>query len=286
MAGVQNELDTDCKPERPAAPSDCMGVMIRLDKIKYDWDSLAERDAFWAILTDGSKAGGKWDVAEFMTTGNTEIETVMDHLGKIDCIPDADGAALDFGCGVGRLTQPLARYFASCVGVDISKQMIQRAESLNRYAHCRYMTISDTRLPFADASFLFIYSNIVLQHMPQRLSKEYLREFIRVLAAGGVLVFGVQDSFAVRDVSSLLFRVRQVLRMRSRIKDALGVGSPDMQMHCMPERVVRQALGSAEVLDIQLTNTAARDFNGRIKYLREAPASGYIGKQYCVVKLP
>jgi ubiquinone/menaquinone biosynthesis C-methylase UbiE len=259
--------------------------MIRLDKIKYDWDSLADRDALWAILTDGSKAGGKWDVAEFMATGDSEIETVMDHLAKIDCIPDAAGAALDFGCGVGRLTQPLAQHFASCVGVDISKQMIDRAESLNRYAHCRYMTISDTRLPFADASFLFIYSNIVLQHMPQRLSKEYLREFIRVLATNGVLVFGVQDSFAVRDVSSLLFRVRQVLRIRSRIKEVLGVGSPDMQMHCMPERVVRQTLGSAEVLDIQLTNTAAKDFNGKVKYLREAPASGYIGKQYCVFKV-
>ncbi len=263
-----------------------MVAMIRLEKIRYDWDSLAARDAFWAILTDGCKAGGKWDVAEFMATGDTEVETVMDHLARIDCIPDVDGAALDFGCGVGRLTQPLAQYFASCVGVDISEQMIQKAESLNRYAHCRYMTISDTRLPFADASFLFIYSNIVLQHMPQRLSKKYLREFIRVLAVGGVLVFGVQDSFAVRDASSLLFRVRQVLRIRSRIKDVLGIGAPDMQMHCMPERIVRQTLGSAKLLDIQLTNTAAKDFNGKVKYLREAPASGYIGKQYCVVKMP
>jgi SAM-dependent methyltransferase len=221
-----------------------------------------------------------------MATGDTEIETVMDHLAKIDCIPDADGAALDFGCGVGRLTQPLAQYFASCVGVDISRQMIERAESLNRYAHCRYMTISETRLPFSDGSFLFIYSNIVLQHLPQRLSRDYLREFVRVLATNGVLVFGVQDSFAVCNVSSLSFRMRQVLRIRSRIKEVLGVGPPDIQMHCMPERVVRQALGSAEVLDIQLTNTAAKDFNGKIKYLREAPASGYIGKQYCVVKVP
>lgn len=254
-------------------------------KIRYDWDSLAARDAFWAILTDGSKAGGKWDVAEFMATGDTEVETVMDHLARIGCIPDIDGAALDFGCGVGRLTQPLAQYFASCVGVDISKQMIQRAESLNRYSHCRYMTISDTRLPFADASFLFIYSNIVLQHMPQRLSKEYLREFIRVLAAGGVLVFGVQDSFAVG-------------RFLSIVSSAPGAPHSFQDQRCTGSRLagyadalhagtrIRRTLGSAKLLDIQLTNTAAKDFNGRVKYLREAPASGYIGKQYCVVKVP
>jgi ubiquinone/menaquinone biosynthesis C-methylase UbiE len=259
--------------------------MTGLNKVMHDWDSLAKKDALWAILTDSSKSDGKWDVAEFMETGDVEIETVMDHLARINCMPRTNGAVLDFGCGVGRLTQPLARRFTSCIGVDISQQMIQRAESLNRYKHCRYVTNSETQLPFADASFVFIYSNIVLQHISQRFSAEYLREFVRVLAPGGVLVFGVQDSFAVRNVSSLLFRVRQQLRVRSRIKSLLKIGPADMQMHCMSESVVRQALGTAKVTDIQLTNTAAKDFNGRIKYLQTAPTAGYIAKQYCVMKI-
>jgi SAM-dependent methyltransferase len=256
--------------------------VITLDKLKSDWEGLAERDALWAILTDGSKAGGKWNVAEFMATGDAEIETVLSYLAGIDHMPDCKGAALDFGCGVGRLTQPLARHFALCVGVDISQQMIQKAESLNQYAHCRYVANSDATLPFTDASFSFIYSNIVLQHVPPRFSEEYLREFVRVLAPGGVLVFGVQDSLA--GISSLLMRARMVLRIRSRIKSALGVSAGDMQMHCLPESVVRGALGSARVVDIQFTNTAAKDFNGKLVYLRQAPTSGYVGKQYCVVK--
>jgi hypothetical protein len=57
-----------------------------------------------------------------------------------------------------------------------------------------------------------------------------------------------------------------------------------MQMHCLPERAVRRALHPAKVADIQLTNTAAKDFNGQLVYLRQPPAAGYIGKQYCVVK--
>ena len=57
-----------------------------------------------------------------------------------------------------------------------------------------------------------------------------------------------------------------------------------MKMHCLPERIVRRALGSAKVVDVQLTNTAAKDFNGKLVYLKQAPASGYIGKQYCVVR--
>jgi SAM-dependent methyltransferase len=257
---------------------------MNLNKLQNDWENLAERDALGAILTDASRAGGKWDITEFMATGDAEVETVMSHLARIGQIPDYDGEALDFGCGVGRLTQSLARRFASCAGVDISPQMIEKAVALNRYAHCRYMVHSDTRLPFADASFSFIYSNIVLQHVPARFSEQYLRDFVRVLAPGGVLVFGVQDSFAAPDIATRLVRVRHILHIRSRIEGVLRLGQRHMQMHCLPERVVRRALTPATVVDIQFTNTAAKDFNGRLVYLERAPGAGYIGKQYCAVK--
>jgi SAM-dependent methyltransferase len=248
------------------------------------WESLAQRDALHAILTDETKAGGKWDVAEFMATGNAEIETVLQHLAELNCAPDWNGAALDFGCGVGRLTQALGRHFASCVGMDISGSMIRKAQVLNKFAHCRYVQNSEAQLPFLDATFSFIYSNIVLQHIPQRLAKEYLREFVRVLAPGGVLVFGVQDSYAATNLSDKVIRICHVLHVRSRIKRALGIGRGDMQMHFLPKKAVRDALGSAKIVDIQLTNTAAKDFNGNLRYLQQAPRSGYIGKQYCVTR--
>ena len=248
------------------------------------WESLAQRDALHAILTDETKAGGKWDVAEFMATGNAEVETVLRHLAELNCAPDWNGAALDFGCGVGRLTQALGRHFASCVGIDISESMIRKAQVLNKFAHCRYLQNSEVRLPFSDASFSFIYSNIVLQHIPPRLALEYLHEFVRVLAPGGVLVFGVQDSFAASNLSGKVIRICHVLHVRSRIKRALGIGRGDMQMHFLPEKSVRSALGSAKIVDVQLTNTAAKDFNGKLRYLQQAPRSGYIGKQYCVTR--
>lgn len=182
--------------------------MITLDKLRNDWENLAERDALWAILTDSKKAGRKWEVAEFMATGEAEISTVMTYLTWIGCLPDCEGMALDFGCGVGRLKQAIVQRFASCVRVDISKQMIYQAQALNRFAHCRYVAISDTRLPFADNSFSFIYSNIVLQHVPRHISELYLPDFVRVLAPDGVLVFGVQDSHSAGFLVSLLTRTR------------------------------------------------------------------------------
>jgi SAM-dependent methyltransferase len=42
---------------------------------------------------------------------------------------------------------------------------------------------------FHDDFFDFIYTNIVLQHMRPEYSKAYLKEFLRVLSPGGLLVF-------------------------------------------------------------------------------------------------
>jgi len=258
---------------------------MNLDKLKNDWESLAERDALWAILTDSSKASGKWDIAEFMATGEAEIEVVLSHLAKIGLRLDFEGTALDFGCGVGRLTQPLARRFGPCVGVDISRQMIEKAKALNQFANCQFVVAdSEPRLPFPDERFSFIYSNIVLQHVPPRFSEHYLKEFVRVLAPGGVIVFGVQDSFRTPDIASAITWARMVLRLRSRIRGMIGNAQADMRMHCLPERTIRRVLGSATVVDVQFTNTAAKNFNGRLVYSDQAPNSGFVGKQYCVVK--
>jgi SAM-dependent methyltransferase len=258
--------------------------MSQLGGLKRDWEALAQRDALCAILTDETKSGGKWDVTQFMATGDAEIEIVLQHLKSLGLQPDPGATVRDFGCGVGRLTQALARRFPSCVGIDISQEMITQANALNRYGHCRYAVSTTPELPVADGSCSFVYSNLVLQHMARRLAANYLREFMRVLAPRGVLVFGVQDSFAAPDLASSLTRVRHILHLRSRVRTWFKRSGGDMQMHCLPERVVRQALGTAIIADIRYTNTAAKDFNGKLVYLQQPPQSGYVGRQYCVTK--
>ena len=258
--------------------------MTNLTALRKTWDDLAERDALGAILTDPSRSNGRWDIDEFMQTGEDEIDTVLQHLQHIGHWPDLSGKALDFGCGVGRLTQAMARRFASCAGLDISTHMIGVAESLNQHAHCTYQVGTGNELPFADGTFSFVYSNIVLQHVPRKYAVGYLREFERVMEPGGVLVFGVQDGFAAPDLASSMVRLRHILRIRSRLRSSFGQSRGDMQMHLLPERFVRAALRKSRIVDVQLTNTAAKDFNGHLQYLNEAPTRGYVGKQYCAIK--
>src|SRR6478672_7553917 len=95
------------------------------------WDEHARRDPLWAILSDPSKAGRRWNLRDFLETGRREVSLLMYQLRALD-IGVNRKAALDFGCGVGRLSQPLARYFDRVVGVDVSPEMTRLANGINK----------------------------------------------------------------------------------------------------------------------------------------------------------
>ncbi len=161
-----------------------------LDDSRKFWDAHAERDPLWAVLSDAGKEERKWDVRRFFQTGINEIALVFYQL-ESDGIAVTPGSALDFGCGVGRLTQALAQRFGKVVGVDVSPRMVVTAASLNRFPdRASYVWNDAPHLEtFSDNSFDFIYTNIVLQHIVPDVTVGYLREFLRILKPAGVLVF-------------------------------------------------------------------------------------------------
>ena len=100
--------------------------------------------------------------------------------------------ALDFGCGIGRLTQALAGgRFAEAHGVDVSPEMIHMARKYNHFPDtCMYHASADNALAiFPDGYFDFIYSKITLQHIRPEYSLRYLERFADLLAKNGILYF-------------------------------------------------------------------------------------------------
>src|SRR5579864_1921458 len=163
---------------------------MRLNAVQRYWDRQADADPMWAILTDPAKAGGRWDADEFFATGTHEVGIFMDQAAAWG-VPAARRSALDFGCGIGRLTQALAGHFDRVYGVDISPKMIELANTYNRQgARCEYLCNAGGDLShFADGSIDMIYSWITLQHMRPKYVRQCLREFLRVVAPGGLLLF-------------------------------------------------------------------------------------------------
>lgn len=131
------------------------------------WDTLGTLDPMWTILTDGpAKLGNGWDEAELVATVVDDISALIAGLAE-HIISHERKNALDFGCGVGRLTQALADYFDNVTGVDIAPSMIARADALNKHCdRCHYVVNAETDLRiFPDSSFDLVYSTLVLQHL-------------------------------------------------------------------------------------------------------------------------
>ncbi len=203
------------------------------------WEEWARADPLWAILSEPSLKGGNWDLVEFFKSGEQNIQAVLAELAERGLTPKF-GRCLDFGCGVGRLTQALANVFDRCDGVDISTTMVELARQYNKHGdRCHYHVNLEPDLAlFPDESFDFVYSTIVLQHNPPENAARYIQEFCRLLAPGGVAAFDMTTSLNV---------------------PTMPAGSHHADV-TITSQVPTLRAGDQHVLEVSVTNTSGHDW--------------------------
>src|SRR5215468_10522168 len=103
-----------------------------IERLRRVWNELGADDPLWAILSLPDKRGGRWNTDEFFAYGEAEIGAVDAACARL-ARPRERRLALDFGCGVGRLTRALATRYAQVIGVDISPSMLEQARALNAH---------------------------------------------------------------------------------------------------------------------------------------------------------
>jgi len=157
------------------------------DKMRLDWDRRASVDArYWVAATQEA------DVESYERSARTDTEAFLaglaPHLPPRAAGAPYAGAALDLGCGIGRMTALLASHFGEVVGVDVSEVMIQEARALHGdVPGLRFEANSGADLSaLGDGAFGVVCSYSVLAHLPPDVVEAYFCEVGRVLAPGGV----------------------------------------------------------------------------------------------------
>jgi 2-polyprenyl-3-methyl-5-hydroxy-6-metoxy-1,4-benzoquinol methylase len=241
-----------------------------------DWDGLATHNALGAILRDPAHVRNPWDVDAFFATGDADLEVLFAAAARHG-LPRRHGRALDFGCGVGRLSRGLAKRFDEVVGLDISPVMISSARRLNReLPNCSFEVSTDSGLSRLDSgSFDLVLCLLVLQHLPTGAEAErYIREFVRVVSTGGAVIFQTPSQVPLRrrvQSRRRLYTALRALGLPERL--LLGPGRLDpIRTTAIAEQRVRNAVEESGgiILESEPDAAAGPHIPGR-RYLAARP---------------
>ncbi len=234
-----------------------------------DWEEFSKLDPKWSIISSPEKKYGLWNDDDFFKTGEQEIANFFGELGLLNISPK-DDAALDFGCGIGRLTRALSFHFKEVSGIDVSEGMIETAKKLNNKTNVEFLLNNSRDLSiFPSQKFSLIYSNITLQHIPERETiKLYIKEFLRILQPEGILYFQlpqIRGYSLLRDfilkTRSLLFHFLVTAGVpRNFCFQSLRIG-PYMKMNYLSENEVRVVLGDqAQIIKVNNRDSVASSY--------------------------
>jgi SAM-dependent methyltransferase len=98
---------------------------------------------------------------------------------------------LELGCGTGNDAARLAAAGYAVTAIDLSAEAIERARA--RFGHDVRFLVADMsgRLPFPDAGFDAVMSNVALHMFPDAVTRAVFAEVARLVRPGGLFLFHV-----------------------------------------------------------------------------------------------
>jgi SAM-dependent methyltransferase len=220
------------------------------------WEAWGRDDPYYGVLSLDRFRKGEHR-AEFFESGRAFLDWALDRYERHFGAPPS-GRALDYGCGVGRLSLPLTDRFETVTGIDISRSMLAEARRNAAAAGCSGATFIEGDSPaVAPGQFDFVTCYIVLQHVPRRLGLVLLRQMLEKIAPGGGCLIQVtvrrRGSAVRRALYTLRFAV-PALRPLLNVLAGRPAGDPNVRMEEYPLVKVLDAFARAGLPEVVVTS--------------------------------
>ena len=196
---------------------------------------------------------------------NTErVRTDFDEIARLsDChqvggdrydnfllslVPGDAASVLDVGCGLGRLTSKLASHTREVTGVDLSPEMIARAQNTAGTAsRVRFLCGDFLERDFAGQQFDCVLSAAMLHHIPENVAVPRMVELLR--PGGRLVIHDIRSDVGVGERMRSNFALAQVAALRlmrtGRARSPRAVREA-WERHCAEEKYL--TLPEAEAL--------------------------------------
>jgi trans-aconitate methyltransferase len=226
------------------------------------WKRYGEIDPYFGVFPHAnyhSSALTDRATEEFFRSGEAHVQRIMKTLREIDH-QFSPSSAVDFGCGVGRVTLPLALEAPSVLGVDVSpgmlsearKNAIERGVSNVRFAH------------EVSGRFDLVHSFIVLGHIPPRRGLGILRDLLSRLESGGMIVLQVPYDWHATAWRRLATRVKRVDPITQRVVNLAKrrpLNYPNMAIFSYDLRAILSILRESEIDAMRITLDSSGDYS-------------------------
>ncbi len=141
-----------------------------LHRLRQEFDA-------WAHQYDATVAEAEW--------GFERYDEILDRVVELAAVPPG-GRVLDLGTGTGNLAGRFLERGVEVTGVDLSREMLQRAKA-------KYPTLETVEGHFEDLSrvqglYDAIVSSYALHHIPDERKARVIRHLQRFLKPGGRIV--------------------------------------------------------------------------------------------------
>jgi ubiquinone/menaquinone biosynthesis C-methylase UbiE len=159
------------------------------------WERYGALDPYYGVLSAPDFHHARIDTATrklFFGTGRQYVAEMMEAIKSCVGSDFECHRALDYGCGVGRLTLPLAERCAHVYGMDVSRSMLCEADRNAKRIHLSNVEwVEADRLAELSGCYDLAHSFLVFQHIPVREGERIFAALVRGLRPGGVGVIHV-----------------------------------------------------------------------------------------------
>lgn len=213
------------------------------ENIAREWRKFGETEPHWSVVTGNEfkPENISQNLEAFYDLGREDVAYIIAALKRNRIWKGDSVNALDFGCGVGRLSLNLTPHVAHVTGIDISEAHLVHARQRAKQTNARNVTFkSIDTIDSIDAlpQFDLIISLIVLQHNPPPLMVVLLNKLLSRLTAGGVAVIQIPT---------------YIVGQQFAVAEYLSNHQPSMEMNAVPQRVIYETTDQAgcKVIEVQ-----------------------------------
>ena len=167
----------------------------------------------------------------YQATGVDSAAWIRDTLSRHGVAMDELGALLDFGCGCGRVARHWTDLPGTVHGCDYNPNLVRWCAEHLPSAEFR-ANGDEPPLPYADDSFDFLYSISIFTHLAEPLQIPWMKELVRVVRPGGLMLITVSGETYARDLPAWEAVSRSLRELGNWSSEGLSAPGPTRARCC------------------------------------------------------